>query len=116
MRDPGRVLNDAAATFTPYTLPDGRQAGEIALIRQRNTDNEPLFVGLYRCAEAVDGTELPYEHNESFIVLEGEASITLSDGVERQMRPGDMVTIAKGEVASVFWQSASFRKFFVLSD
>lgn len=116
MRDPARQVPQEEATFAPYALHDGTPAGKIALLRQRNTDNEDLFVGLYHCDEPLEGTELPYPHNESFLVLEGEASVTLSDGVERTFKPGDMVTIAKGETASTWRQGPGFKKFFVLSD
>jgi uncharacterized cupin superfamily protein len=116
MRDGVRQVSEEGATFRPYALDDGTPAGEISLLRQRNTDNEDLFVGLYHCPGALEGTDLPYPHNESFIVLAGEASITLSDGVERRFKVGDLVTIAKGETAAQFWQSPGFKKFFVLSD
>src|SRR5690349_21245035 len=116
MRDGVRQVSEAAAKWTAYALEDGTPAGEIALIRQRNTDNEDLFVGLYHCADELAGENLPYPHNESFIVLDGEASITLADGVERVFKSGDPVTIAKGETAVSFRQSPGFRKFFVLSD
>ena len=116
MKDSARQVSQEAATFTPYALHDGTPAGEIALLRQRNTDNEDLFVGLYHCPEPLEGTDLPYPHNESFLVLSGEASVTLSDGEQRTFKPGDLVTIAKGETASEFRQSPGFKKFFVLSD
>lgn len=116
MRDGVRQLSEAAATWLPYALEDGTPAGEIALLRQRNTDDEDLLVGLYHCAEELQGTGLPYPHNESFIVLDGEASITLSDGVDHVFTTGDLVTIAKGETAVAFRQSPGFKKFFVLSD
>jgi uncharacterized cupin superfamily protein len=116
MRNGVRHVSEAAATWSPYALDGGTPAGEIALLRQRNTENEDLFVGLYHCAEALEGTDLPYPHDESFIVLDGEASITLSDGVEHVFKTGDLVTIAKGETAVAFRQSPGFKKFFVLSD
>ena len=116
MRDGVRQVSEAAAAWSPYDLEDGTPAGEIALLRQRNTDNEDLFVGLYHCAEELEGKDLDYPHNESFIVLHGEASITLSDGVEHVFKTGDLVTIAKGETAVAFRQSPGFKKFFVLSD
>lgn len=116
MRDPARQVGEDEATFGPYALHDGTPAGEIALLRQRNTDNKDLFVGLYHCEEPIEGIDLPYPHNESFYVLNGEASVTLSDGIERTFRPGDLVTIAKGETASTWRQGPGFKKFFVLSD
>jgi uncharacterized cupin superfamily protein len=116
MRESIRQVSEAAAKWAPYALHDGRPAGQIALLRQRNTDNEDLFVGLYHCEDPVEGKDLPYPHNESFMVLEGEASVTLSDGIERTFKAGDLVTIAKGEHASTFSQSPGFKKFFVLSD
>jgi len=116
MKQGARQLSEEAATFTPYTLHDGTPAGEIALLRQRSTEDKALFVGLYQCAETLEGTDLPYPHNESFFVLAGEVSIRLTDGIERTFRAGDLVTIAKGETGMEFRQSPGFKKFFVLSD
>lgn len=116
MKEAVRQVSQEEAKWAPYALEDGTPAGELALLRQRNTENEDLFVGLYQCPHELVGTDLPYPHNESFLVLDGEASITLEDGEERVFRTGDLVTIAKGQTAVQFRQSPGFKKFFVLSD
>jgi uncharacterized cupin superfamily protein len=116
MRDAARLVDEANASFTPYTLSDGTPAGEIALLRQRNTENQTLFVGIYRCPQPIEGANEPYHHNDSFFVLSGELAVTLEDGSEHVFRAGDMGTVAKGQTAVGFRQSADFKKFFVMSE
>ena len=114
MRDLARVFDEDSADFKPYALHDGTPAGEVALIRQRNTDNKTLFVGMYRCPHTIESTET-YEYNDSLYVLAGEVWLTTADGVEHHLKPGDMATVAKGQTAT-FRQSAGFKKFFVMSE
>ena len=113
MKEPIRISSQGELTFAPYALRDGTPAGEVALLRKRNTDNDTLFVGIYRCEHPVEGTEF-YENNDSMLVLEGEVWLTTSDGVEHHFGAGDLVSVAKGETAT-YRQSAGFKKFFVAS-
>jgi uncharacterized cupin superfamily protein len=114
MKEPIRILSQEQLKWEPYTLGDGTPAGQVGLLRRRDTKNEPLYVGIYHCDHEVVGTET-YERNDSMFVLEGEVWITASDGVERHFGVGDLVSVAKGETAS-FRQSAGFKKFFVASE
>jgi uncharacterized cupin superfamily protein len=113
MKEPIRIAAEAELSWEPYALTDGTPAGEVALLRKRNTENQTLFVGMYQCPYEVRGTQT-YETNDSMFVLEGEVWITNSDGVERHFGPGSLVSIAKGETAT-FRQGAGFKKFFVES-
>ena len=114
MKEPIRISSQDDLTWSPYKLADGTPAGEVALLRKRNTDNEDLFVGMYRCEHELTGTEV-YARNDSMFILEGEVWITTSDGVERYFGAGDLVCVAKGETTA-FRQSAGFKKFFVQSE
>jgi uncharacterized cupin superfamily protein len=113
MRDLVRAFDEGTAAFEPYTK-DGKPAGEIALLRQRNTENQTLFVGLYRCPHAFEGVE-EYEYNDSMYILDGAVDVQASDGSEYHLEPGDMATFAKGQRVT-FQQSAGFKKFFVMSE
>ena len=113
MKEPIRIASEDELSWEPYVLSDGTPAGEIALLRKRNTENQTLFVGMYHCAHELQGTHV-YETEDSMLVLEGEVWITMSDGVERHFGPGSLVSAAKGETAT-FRQSPGFKKFFVES-
>ena len=113
MRDLARVVAEDEAAYVPYEL-DGKPAGEVQLIRQRDTENRPLFVGFYRCAYEFEGTQV-YDTNDSMFILEGEAHVRTSDGAELHLKPGDMATFRKGQTCT-FRQTAGFKKFFVMSD
>lgn len=113
MKEPIRIASEDELSWEPYALSDGTPAGEVGLLRRRNTENQPLFVGMYHCPYELQGTQF-YETNDSMLVLEGEVWITTSDGVERHFGPGSLVSIAKGETAT-FRQSPGFKKFFVES-
>ena len=113
MREPARVRAENEDEYQPYCT-EGTDPGEIQLIRQRASDGETaLFVGLYRCAEAFSGTTT-YEHDESFYVLSGEASVSITDGPELHIGPGEMATFKAGS-SCAYTQSASFKKFFVIN-
>jgi uncharacterized cupin superfamily protein len=113
MRDRGRVRAENEAEYQPYCT-EGTDPGEIQLIRQRASDGDtPLFVGLYRCAEAFSGATT-YAHDESFYVLAGEASVSITDGPELQIGPGEMATFKAGS-SCTYTQSAGFKKFFVIN-
>jgi uncharacterized cupin superfamily protein len=113
MREPARVRAEDEAAYQPYCT-EGTDPGEIQLIRQRASNGHtPLFVGIYRCAEAVSGATV-YEHDESFYVLTGEATVSITGGPELHIGPGEMATFKAGS-SCTYTQSVGFKKFFVIN-
>lgn len=113
MRDRARVRAEDESEYQPYCT-EGTDPGEIQLIRQRASDGETnLFVGLYRCAEEFSGITT-YEHDESFYVLTGEATLSITGGPDLHVGPGEMATFRAG-TSCTYTQSAGFKKFFVIN-
>lgn len=105
-----RVANEETGDFEPY-LVDGRDAGELALLRKRGHDGRPLIVGYYRCPHEFSGTE-EYQWDEAMYILQGSCTVDFADSSTTVLKPGDMVTFKVGTRVS-FTQSPDFKKFFI---
>lgn len=96
----------------PFTtlIVDGSPVGEVQLSRNRTDHGLDMYVGFYRCTEALD-TMLTSEFDEAMYVVEGGIEFDTPDGIVA-VSPGQYAFISKGFSCPVR-QWAGFRAFVV---
>jgi uncharacterized protein len=102
------VLSRASLPFEAY------DQGRVAWLRREVTEDNVLLCGYWRVepAEMPPGTLHVSQHNESFLVLEGRASLDLADGSTWTLAPGDAASLPPGSEAR--WTiTEPFLEFFV---
>lgn len=112
MKELVRIATEADLPWEPYEV-DGEPAGEVQLLRRRDTENNPLIVGVYRIPFEMTG-EYVYDHDDALLVLEGAVDLTMSDGTELRLVAGQMAAFRKGQTVK-YRYGAGFKKFFVQS-
>ncbi|WP_085315482.1 cupin domain-containing protein [Derxia lacustris] len=111
--------SNPADGWTPlrYTL-DGaeHEFGEYTLLRERGSEGSVLQVGVWRCDKPGDTPFASEDGDETFLLLEGELTITeVASGRRHHYRTGDICTWTKG-TRTVWTLTVPVRKMFVIAD
>jgi uncharacterized cupin superfamily protein len=105
------VSNVDATDYEPFMV-EGEAIGEVHWLRVESGGEGQLFTGLWTC----EPREIPYVFpgDETFQVIEGEVHIEVEGAGSVDLKPGDLVSFTKGQVAQ--WTiTKPFKKFFVVS-
>jgi uncharacterized protein len=102
-----------AAGFEPDLI-DGNQVGEFHQVEPQGSSPNKLDVSLWRSDPAT--YDYLFEGDEAFHVVEGSATVELSDSGETiELRPGDVAYFRAG-TRSVWTITEPFKKFVVISN
>ena len=103
-----------AGEWEPFVV-EGEAIGEVHWIRTEGSEGAALAVGLWRSGPQPP-PPFPYTFSvdETFHALEGELVIELESGEKITLRPGDVVSFAKG-TKSTWTVTEPFKKLFVIS-
>lgn len=105
------VSNISTQSFEPF-ISAGQPFGEVHWLRTECGGEGQLYAGLWKHGRAQFDYVFPGD--ETFEVLEGRVRITITDGNTVELKPGDIVSFAKGQASS--WEILEpLKKFFVIS-
>jgi uncharacterized cupin superfamily protein len=105
------VSNIDSQNYEPF-ISAGQPFGEVHWLRTESGGEGRLFAGLWKHGCATFDYVFPGD--ETFHVLEGRLSIAIAGGATVELKPGDIVSFAKGQ-SSTWTIKTPMKKFFVIS-
>jgi uncharacterized cupin superfamily protein len=105
------VSNIATQNYEPF-ISAGQPFGEVHWLRTESGGAGCLFTGLWKHGCATFDYVFPGD--ETFHLLEGQVSIAIAGCETVELRPGDIVSFAKGQ-SSTWTITQPMKKFFVIS-
>jgi hypothetical protein len=106
------VKQVSAEDYEPLMI-EGEAIGEISWLRTASSGETQLLTGLWRCEPRT--FEWVFPGDETMHVLEGEATVELTDTGEKiKLEPGDIASF-NGGTKSTWTIESPFKKFTVIS-
>jgi uncharacterized cupin superfamily protein len=99
--------------YEPFLAADGTQIGEVAWLRQADSQSKRPLAGMWRC----EASKFPYPFglHETFVMTKGVLRVELEDGSTEEYRPGDTASYVMGTQSN--WTVVEpVEHFFVVND